>query len=484
MERDEKLILCPYCGHPQHGGDRCVSCGGLFDSLSLKATQVAMGPWYVRDKDNPFRPGCSYETLVKQVKAGKVKPTTVLRGPSTRQFWQVARNVPGVAHLLGYCHSCNNHVQPTESRCPSCASPFVPVKERNELGLMFPNETAVTTAKQMLERELASAASSGAAGGAGVTAAEARRADAGSRRRSGERTGDGAAAAMGADLLRDVLGTAPASTRTAPPKQKAASATDAAHEAGAADRFNSAITTSMSASGRATSATVPSAPPRQQARALDFGPSDDATEGRDGAGLGSGGRDAQQIDALEQRNRKLSTMTWVLVAFNILVLIGVAFLIWYYTRNPALPGSTAKPSVNPMVAAASPELRTALATPAPKPDAAVSLFESDPPIRAVEPSMRVDLSPAPEVEPNTVAPVGTAAAEAQRQTRQFAAELAKARQLEQAGNLKQSLATLQALLKDNPQGHETELRKDIDRLRRLITQQERQPATFFGMPVP
>src|SRR5690348_425633 len=101
-----KLVLCPYCGHAQPAADRCEECRGLFEPLSRRATQISMGPWFIRDKANPFRPGCSYEVLRKQIAAGKIKPTTVLRGPTTRQFWSVARNVPGVAHLLGYCHRC------------------------------------------------------------------------------------------------------------------------------------------------------------------------------------------------------------------------------------------------------------------------------------------------------------------------------------------------------------------------------------------
>ena len=37
----EKLVLCPYCGHAQFGGDRCQACAGLFEPLSRRATQLA-----------------------------------------------------------------------------------------------------------------------------------------------------------------------------------------------------------------------------------------------------------------------------------------------------------------------------------------------------------------------------------------------------------------------------------------------------------
>ena len=112
-----------------------------------------MGPWMIRDKANPFRPGCSYETLTRMVRAGRVTPTTVLRGPSTHQFWSVARNVPGVAHLVGYCHVCGAHVQPTDAKCPECEAAFDMHFKRDHLGLQFPNTAAVEAAQRRLNEQ-------------------------------------------------------------------------------------------------------------------------------------------------------------------------------------------------------------------------------------------------------------------------------------------------------------------------------------------
>jgi len=149
-----KVVLCPYCGHAQQQDDKCSSCGGLFEPLSRRATQIAMGPWTVRNKTHPFRPGCSYEVLVQMIESGRVGPMTVLRGPTTRQFWSVARNVPGVAHLLGYCHACGAHVAKDDKRCPSCDAVFRAVKQRNEMGLQFPNRRAAEAAQRSLNRLL------------------------------------------------------------------------------------------------------------------------------------------------------------------------------------------------------------------------------------------------------------------------------------------------------------------------------------------
>ncbi len=154
QEQTEQLILCPYCGHAQFGGDRCGACGGLFEPLSRKATQLAMGPWQVRDKHNPFKPGCCYDIVKKMAAAGKIKSTTVMRGPTTRQFWSIARNVPGVAHLIGYCHGCGAHVSPSDAKCGQCGAAFTEPTERNELGLAYRNDAEVNKAQAALDAEL------------------------------------------------------------------------------------------------------------------------------------------------------------------------------------------------------------------------------------------------------------------------------------------------------------------------------------------
>lgn len=151
---NEKLILCPYCGHAQYGGERCQACSGLFEPLSRRATQLAMGPWQIRDKHQPFRPGCCYDVLKSMAKSGKLKPTTVLRGPTTRQFWSIARNVPGVSHLIGYCHECGHHVSPSDAKCGECGTVFEAPNDRNGLGLAYKTDEEVEIGQQMLQAEI------------------------------------------------------------------------------------------------------------------------------------------------------------------------------------------------------------------------------------------------------------------------------------------------------------------------------------------
>jgi len=133
--------LCPYCGHGHDlapGTPRplqCESCKGRFEPLSRQATQNAMGPWQIRDPNQPFRPPCSYDTIARLALRGKVTPSTIVRGPTTRQFWAYARDTPGIAAILGICHSCHTAVSADDRACPSCEAVLRPTTDRQQLGL-------------------------------------------------------------------------------------------------------------------------------------------------------------------------------------------------------------------------------------------------------------------------------------------------------------------------------------------------------------
>lgn len=130
-----RAVLCPYCGGVTAQTGRCTACGGRFDPLSRQATQNHMGPWAVRDDRSPHRPGCTYETLCRLIDSGSVGLDSVIRGPSTRQFWTLARHSPGVAHRLGVCHNCRQPVAKDAFQCPACHAPFSVDRDRQHLGI-------------------------------------------------------------------------------------------------------------------------------------------------------------------------------------------------------------------------------------------------------------------------------------------------------------------------------------------------------------
>ena len=130
-----KVIICPYCGESQPADDLCRACGGYFDDLSRQATHNDMGPWFIQNNRSPYQPGCSYETLLKLIERGQIDKYTIVRGPTSKQYWTIARRIPGLSHLLGYCHNCDARVNPDDHGCAACGEPFGAYLERNHLGL-------------------------------------------------------------------------------------------------------------------------------------------------------------------------------------------------------------------------------------------------------------------------------------------------------------------------------------------------------------
>ncbi len=128
-------MLCPYCGNYSGSKKECDKCKGLFEPLSRQASQNGMGPWFIRDEGNPFRPGCSYATMRMLVSRKRIVAESVLRGPSTRQFWTFAKNTPGIAHLLGECHACHKSAIAEATHCPHCNASFSVEEDRQYLGL-------------------------------------------------------------------------------------------------------------------------------------------------------------------------------------------------------------------------------------------------------------------------------------------------------------------------------------------------------------
>ena len=118
-----------------------------------------MGPWFIRDAAQPFRPGCNLATIRMLITRGKVTRDSVVRGPTTGQFWRRADAVPGLSHLLGSCYSCRASADPGDSACRNCSAVFSAPDDRQSLGLgpvrLLPGHAS---AEAVAERALESAA--------------------------------------------------------------------------------------------------------------------------------------------------------------------------------------------------------------------------------------------------------------------------------------------------------------------------------------
>lgn len=128
-------VLCPFCGEVSPDVRQCRGCRAYLDPLSRQATQNEMGPWFIRDTSQPFRPGCSYQTITRLIQRGRLGAMSVIRGPTTRQAWSFAGRTPSVANLLGLCHNCQREVAPDAFACPACGASFAAETDRQHLGL-------------------------------------------------------------------------------------------------------------------------------------------------------------------------------------------------------------------------------------------------------------------------------------------------------------------------------------------------------------
>src|SRR5918998_6723712 len=116
--------VCPFCGSvndTEHGV--CVRCTMENSAATRKATKQRIGPWYVLQSRNPAAPGMRFETLLAFVRKGRVKPKSVVRGPTTHQLWKFAAQVKGLSREFGVCYSCGGAVGPDTAPRPPPAPP-------------------------------------------------------------------------------------------------------------------------------------------------------------------------------------------------------------------------------------------------------------------------------------------------------------------------------------------------------------------------
>lgn len=139
----QRILACPLCGETQYEQSVCKQCGGALDPDGLLLAEASFGPWYVRDEENPFAPGMTYDLLIQRIRDEKVHHYSLVRGPTTRQLWIVAKRVPGIAHILGRCHQCDGHVDSTSRACPFCEVAFGGYRDRDSLGLETKETLAV-----------------------------------------------------------------------------------------------------------------------------------------------------------------------------------------------------------------------------------------------------------------------------------------------------------------------------------------------------
>jgi hypothetical protein len=114
-------FVCPFCGSINESEQGvCPRCTMENSPASRKATKSRIGPWYVLQTRNPAAPGMKFETLLNFARKGRVKPKSIVRGPTSHQLWKFAAQVKGLSREFGVCYSCGGPIEATTSLCPQC----------------------------------------------------------------------------------------------------------------------------------------------------------------------------------------------------------------------------------------------------------------------------------------------------------------------------------------------------------------------------
>ena len=112
---------CVYCGQViDRGADRCPHCRTSFSVAVRKASREILGSWYYLDPRNPSGRGVTLETLLKMIEKGRLRPDSIVRGPTTHQDWMYAAETPRLAKYFGLCPHCFAEVKPEDTYCTHC----------------------------------------------------------------------------------------------------------------------------------------------------------------------------------------------------------------------------------------------------------------------------------------------------------------------------------------------------------------------------
>jgi ribosomal protein L40E len=126
--------VCPFCGavSPEREGT-CPRCKIDSSAASRSATKALIGPWYVLQAQNLSVPGIRFARLLELVQKGRIGPRSIVRGPTTHQFWRFAAQTRGLSREFGMCYSCGSELPSEAHTCEGCGLSQLPPKNPDVL---------------------------------------------------------------------------------------------------------------------------------------------------------------------------------------------------------------------------------------------------------------------------------------------------------------------------------------------------------------
>lgn len=126
--------VCPFCGTLNESAvTSCAKCTLMNTPQTRRVTRGRIGPWYVLQSRNPAAPGMKFDVLVGFIRKGQVTARSIVRGPTTHQFWRYAAHVRGVSREFGLCYACGADINTESHLCLHCGKTQGPPDEADVL---------------------------------------------------------------------------------------------------------------------------------------------------------------------------------------------------------------------------------------------------------------------------------------------------------------------------------------------------------------
>jgi tetratricopeptide (TPR) repeat protein len=149
---------CVYCGILiPRDSDRCPECKTSYSAAVRRASREVEGPWYYLESRNPSNRGVGFHTMLKLIEKGRLRRSSIVRGPTTHQDWMFAAETPLLSKHLGVCPHCFAPARGDQEYCDTCYRQLDERPARLKAGVDAPGAESHFPERDALEAHLAEA---------------------------------------------------------------------------------------------------------------------------------------------------------------------------------------------------------------------------------------------------------------------------------------------------------------------------------------
>ena len=158
MPWTDSRMPCVYCGRLlPRDSKRCPECKTSYSLAVRRASREVEGPWFYLEQRNPSNRGVDTATMLKLIEKGRLKRSSVVRGPTTKQDWMYAAEAPLISKHLGVCPHCFGPASGAQEFCDNCHRSLDERPARLRPGVSQPGAESQFPQREATEASLAEA---------------------------------------------------------------------------------------------------------------------------------------------------------------------------------------------------------------------------------------------------------------------------------------------------------------------------------------